>query len=279
MIDSSRTSVASPPAMLQRPDAPGAVVAVVVAALPHVAAGDRATVRVAVLRDRHDEMPGAVRLLRLEGVRALVDVPAVVLEAGARARRVVDLLPLVLPDVADVEVAATCRRRTATGCAARSRRSPTEGLRALTLIVSSLPRRLERFCAWFCGVTRRAAVAHPDVEPPVRARTEAARRCGSRTAARTKSNCRRRFGRNRAVRPVLDDARVAVQVGVVDVELVVRPVVRVERHREQSLLAARAHDAMDVEERLGAQLAVAWRRGSRPAARRCRCCSARPAPR
>ena len=58
-----------------------------------------------------------------------------------------------------------------------------------------------------------------------------------------------------AVRAVLDDVRVAVSIGVVDVEAVGLGVVRVERHREQPLLAAAQDDRADVEERRAPRLA------------------------
>src|SRR6266540_2781984 len=94
----------------QGPDAARAEVPVVVAALPQVAAADRAAEGMAVLGDRHDEAAGAARLLALERVRPFVDIPAVILEAGARARRVVHLFPVALADVADVEVACLVER-------------------------------------------------------------------------------------------------------------------------------------------------------------------------
>jgi hypothetical protein len=73
----------------------------------------------------------------------------------------------------------------------------------------------------------------------------------------TKRSC---FALERTARPPLarnlDDARVAVQVGVVDVEEVVAPVGGVEGDRKQAALAAALDPAADVEERRRAQLSA-----------------------
>ena len=58
-----------------------------------------------------------------------------------------------------------------------------------------------------------------------------------------------------SARPILDDPRVAVTVRVVDVEPPVRPVLRVERKPEETLLAARLDASTDVEKRLRANAA------------------------
>ena len=95
----------------------------------------------------------------------------------------------------------------------------------MTLNLSSLPRSTQVLRA-VLGVAAGAAVAHADVEVRRRARRRAGRRCGSGTAGRGRGAARVSGQRERAVRPVLDDARVAVPVGVVDVEAVVLRVVR-----------------------------------------------------
>ncbi len=58
--------------------------------------------------------------------------------------------------------------------------------------------------------------------------------------------------RLRAVGAVLDNPRVAAVVRVLDVEAPVLAVLRMECESQQALLAAREHEIVDVEERLGA---------------------------
>src|SRR5262249_12689524 len=99
--------------LAQRPDLAGAVIAIDVrsaqgiqrGAAVHVAAGDRAgSPAVVVLGDWGHE-PGGATGVGNEAVQALHDAPAVILAAATRGRLAIDLLVLVLADVADVQVA------------------------------------------------------------------------------------------------------------------------------------------------------------------------------
>src|ERR687887_2071033 len=99
----------------QAPDPVAAVVAVEVPAASgghgpaavDVAAGNRAAEVVAVDDDREDQPPARVRPLVARVARApFPDAPAVVVERSLLGGRPhVDFLPVVLPDVGDVEVA------------------------------------------------------------------------------------------------------------------------------------------------------------------------------
>jgi hypothetical protein len=89
----------------QPPEASRAEVAVVVDAAVRVAAGHGAAEVVVVLGDGIDQPAGVAVARRVEAARAFLEAPAVVLAAGARGRLEIDLLGLVLADVADVEVA------------------------------------------------------------------------------------------------------------------------------------------------------------------------------
>ena len=115
----------------------------------------------------------------------------------------------------------------------------------------SLPSRVERFCARFCGSPAAAAVSHPDVEQPVRPELELAalvirvRLVDEEELPHPKR--RASFGAG----PVLGDDGVAVAVDVVDEEPPVLLVIGMERDREQPALAAERHQATDVQERLG----------------------------
>src|ERR671934_1541306 len=101
----------APALRAEAPDATRAVVAVEVApagcrdgaAAVDVAAGDRATEVVAVDGDRNDEPSSRVRPLARRVARAAFpDAPAVVVQAAPlRWSPDVDLLPRVLPHVAD----------------------------------------------------------------------------------------------------------------------------------------------------------------------------------
>ena len=139
-------------------------------------------------------MPARVQLLAgLVARAALVDVPAVVVQRRAAARGVrVDLLPRVLADVADVEVARRRgRTRSATGCAARSRRSASARPRLFDVQAQQLAEaRRSGSARGCCGSPPEPPSPMPDVEAAVRAELRAGRRCGSRTAGRTNSSCR-----------------------------------------------------------------------------------------
>ena len=201
--------------------------------------------------------------------------------------REVDLLPRVLADVADPEVAGRpCPRRTATGCAARRTRSRAArrpcrrtGCRAGSctpvppLGVGSMRRILPSSVPsdWPLPPGRARSPGRP---PRHRrrargragrpARTRARRRCGWTAAGPGRGprgatpRSRRRRRRPRTRRPALSPP----SFGVVDVQL--RAVGR-ERQPEEALLVARAvHHRGDVEHRLVGRAARCGSRGSGP---------------
>ena len=119
-----------------------------------------------VLGDREDELAGPDRLV-LEPLARLVHVPAEVLEPRAHARQIVDLLQLVLADVADVEVAgaaverepprvaeAECLDPDSLGRDVHREKLPEEGAHVLRAVLR---------------IAAGAAVADREVEPAVRA--------------------------------------------------------------------------------------------------------------
>src|SRR5207237_4620680 len=93
------------------------------------------------------------------------------------------------------------------------------------------------------------AVAVSPVEEPVRPELQLAAVVVRGEVLDEHQLLRGRRDRADAVRAVLHDMRVAALVGVVDVEAVGPLVLRIERDREQTLLAAAQHPARDVEER------------------------------
>src|SRR5947208_16711420 len=108
------------------------------------------------------------------------------------------------------------------------------GRRAVTLVRRSFPSRLERFWGPVLRIAGGAAVAHPDVEQPVGPELELAAVVVRVRLAHVEELLRAREDDPASPRPEADDARVAVPVGVVDVEAVVAPVAGVERNREQA---------------------------------------------
>ncbi len=205
----------------------------------------------AVLVDREDELAVAARALVLVGVGALVHVPAVVLEARRVARREVDLLPLALADVGDVEVAVGPVERVPPGVPQAV--SDDLPVRALLVHVDAQelaePRR--EVLRPVLRVARAAAVSHPDVELAVRPELELAalvirvRLVDQEELPHPKRRAPVGAG------PVLGHDGVAVEVHVVDEEPPVLLVIGMERDREQPALAAELHQAADVQERLG----------------------------
>ena len=151
----------------------------------------------------------------------------------------VDLLVGVLADVADRErVGVRGRRRSARGCAGRRSRSPAahpvvpdEGVVGRDR-VGLAPRRRRVDAQHLaeqrsevlrrCGRGRRPSRRRRSrCRGGRRGRRAARRRCGCRTAGPAKSTSGRLRGRRERVRvraAVLDDPRVALGVGVVDVE-------------------------------------------------------------
>src|SRR5690606_8260476 len=82
-----------------------------------VAADDGATLSMAVLDDRRHQTGRVAALGRAEAVVALHDRPTVILAAGAGGRLEVDLFPVILPDVGNVEVAGLLVEAEAPGVA------------------------------------------------------------------------------------------------------------------------------------------------------------------
>src|SRR5262245_20548296 len=111
-------------------------------------------------------MPSRVRVLVLEDVRALVDVPAVVLEPGALGRGVIDLLPLALADVADPEIPRLAVEREAPGVAEAVAVHPP-ATRAMWIDGEELAELLFEVLRPVLGIAARAAVSHADVESAV----------------------------------------------------------------------------------------------------------------
>ena len=119
-----------------------------------------AGVRVLVDRGRR-----AVGRVAREAVGSLEAVPAEVVARALAGGHEVDLLPLVLADVADPEVARRRgRRRSATGCAARTRRSRAGRHRSRTGCRrgSSTAGRRRR-----CGSMRRSLPSSVSVDCPL----------------------------------------------------------------------------------------------------------------
>src|SRR5919198_1153037 len=228
-------------------DRPGLPASLGAAAID-VAAADRAALAVVVREQRKHELAGAVRRPRAVARAPLVDVPAVVRErVQLRPRPVIDLLPLALADIGDVEVAIRGVEAETPGIAQAVAddvpcRPPYVRIRAQQL---SEPDR-EVLCA-VSRIARRPSVAHADVQqlvgpelqlPAVVVRV---RLRDEEDLTRARRNCLA------SARSVLDEARVAVQIGVVDVEAVVGLVRRAERDREQPALTAAGDSTADVE--------------------------------
>src|SRR5207244_4290939 len=175
----ARAAAQLPVHRAQTPDPASAVVAVEVPTARRrdcvtpvdVTARDRAvSVLVLVGDDREDELPARVHLLAGREARAaLPDAPAVVVQhplLGGRAH--VDLLPRVLADIADVEIAGRAVPREAPRVA-----QPVAGdLPLRPRLVHIQPEELAQANAQvLCAVPRvaaRAAIAHAYIEQPVR---------------------------------------------------------------------------------------------------------------
>src|SRR5215217_7620265 len=246
------------------PDRALAVVAVDVAAIEgrnrptpvDVPARDRAAPRVAVDRDREDEHPAPVHLLAGRVARAaLPDAPAVVVERPLLPRRAhVDLLPLALADVADVEIAGLAVPREAPRVpqpvagdlparpglvdveAQQLAEARAQGLRVVVRVAAATA---------VAGAGVQAAVG-PELQLPAVVVAELA-------VVDAEQRLGRRGQADGAVGAELVDAHVSGVVVEVDEEAMVPRVPRVERDRQQPLLASAADPAADVEERLRAQ--------------------------
>src|SRR5262249_15850245 len=95
------------------------------------------------------------------------------------------------------------------------------------------------------GVAGGAAVPHPDVELAVRPELELPA-VVVRVRLLDEEELAQPPGGGAPVRTRLADPGVALDAGVVDVELVVRAVLRMEGHRQQPLLAPGLHESPDV---------------------------------
>src|SRR5947207_2518073 len=161
----------------------------------------------------------AGRLMRTS-VRARAahpDAPAVVVQhplLGGRAH--VDLLPRVLADIADVEIAGRAVPRKAPRVA-----QPVAGdLPLRPRLVHIQPEELAQanaqvLCA-VPGVAARAAIAHPYIQHPVRPELELATVVVRVGLPHEQQAVRRPGQPDRPIRAVLDDVRVPVEVRVVD---------------------------------------------------------------
>jgi hypothetical protein len=162
---------------------------------------------------------------------------------------IVDLLPFVLADVADVEVVGRTVEREPPGIPHPVRDDPRGRVRAVDVELEDLAEQDVEVLGPVLGVAAGAAVAHPDIEHPVGPELELAAvvvRVGLRNG---EQHLGTRRDRARSVRAVLDDPRVAPKIRVVDVEEVVLRVVRVERDRQEPPLAAARDLRAHVQER------------------------------
>ena len=272
---------------LEAPDRPGAVVAEEVAAAQRgnaraavdIAAddgADRAAVR--VRPDRIDQRPLLRQLdLRVVDHRAFETAPAVVREhADLRQRAEVDLLVLGRADVADPEVARLPVEREPP----RVAESHPDRLPPRARAVRRDPQQLAQRAAEVLRVVLRiaggdvaggwvgAAVAEADVEPALLVELELAALVIRIRLLHHEQVVRARRHADTVRRGQLGDVAVAVQVAVVDVELVVLRVARVEREREETALAVVEHPAAQVEKRARRSSRRAPSRSSRAARRR-----------
>ena len=236
------------------------------------AARDRA-VAVAVRADDHRRDVAGRRLAGRVARAALERPPAEVRAAPAAARHEVDLLVLVLADVADREVARAAVEREAPrvaqavrvdlaarpGAADERVRRPESSRRArppargsMRRILPSSEPEVLRVAARAVPVAGAAAVARCRRRAGGRARRAAGRRCGwtrSRPCAARAAPSRRRRAPRRGAR--YSTIRWSPSLsGVVDVEAAAARVVRREGEREQALLPAGGDERADVEERL-----------------------------
>ena len=240
------------------------------------AAGDRA-VAAAVQALDHGPDVAWCGLARRVAAAPLERAPAEVRALAAAAAHEVDLLDLVLADVADREVARAAvegeapwvAQAVAVDLAARAGAARRTGSSAAPgsagrrsgagRCAGSSQQRAEVLpvAARAVLVPAPAAVAEPDVEQAVGAEEhEAAVVVGLWLLLGQHQPRRARIRAVGARALVLDHPRVAVVVGVVDVEAPAVGVVGREGHRQQSLLAAAVGQRADVQERRG-QLAAA----------------------
>ena len=217
------------------------------------AARDRAAERVAIDRDRPDVAARPAEPARRAAAAgaALVGVPAEVLRRAAEARRRqrVDLLPVVLADVADVQAPV----RAVEGVAPRIPEAvgvdPPAGAELRGFDAQELAVAAAHVLRAAAGSQLPPPSPWPSVEPPFGPNASRPPLWLPGGLVDERSSLReRRPCRVRGVRPVAHDAGVAVDVRVVHVEEVVRGVLRVERDPEQAALAAAVDERADVEE-------------------------------
>src|SRR6184192_1390108 len=236
----------------------------------HQPADDRAAVRVGVL-DRRQHPRSRAPAWRLVAVRCFHGRPSVV-DAGLTRGLHVHLLPQVLAHIGDVEEpvwrveAEAPRVPQADGPdfpapAARRkrvvRRYPVR-VPCVDVDAQQLAEQRVAVLSTVLGVPARASVAHPDVQLPIGPEDHQPAiviRVGLFDEQDQLVGRAVRHVRIRRHRVALD-TRVAVQVGVIDVEKPVRTVARVEGHAEQPLLAAETDFARDVQKRRRQELHV-----------------------
>src|SRR5919106_244303 len=203
-----------------------------------------------VLVDGEDE-PARARLARGEAARALVQVPAVVLQPARVARREVHLLDGALPNVRDVEIAGRAVEGVAPGVAQAEAEDRGLGPWTTDVQAQHLAERGVQVLRPVLRVASRAAVPEADPEPAVRAEDEvAAVVVGVRLVGEEEQACACRK-RAAPVRAVAHHSRVACAVRVVHVHEAVRRIPRIEGEAEQALLTSRPHAFADVEEEAG----------------------------
>ena len=169
-------------------------------------------------------------------------------------RQPVHLLEPALADVADPEVAGLAVEREPPGIAQAVGDNLGSRLGRVHVEGEELAQPLREILSAILGIAARTAVAQAEPEPAVGREGELAA-----IVVRIRLFLREEHAGGGLVhaasilpRPVLDHARVALDVGVVDVEERVGLVARMEREPEETLLAPRHHLVGDVEEALAA---------------------------
>ncbi len=201
---------------------------------------------------------------RVVAVGALRDAPPVVRAAGGARGLEVDLLPRVLPDVADEEVARLAVEREPPGIAQavgpdlgtrRGRGRSCEriggrdaiGRKCPHVDAKNLPEQGRQALPVVIGISPAPAVPHPDVEVAVGTERELP---AVVVRERLRDLQENGLGARRVAREGEQrDRRVAVHVRVVGPELALRTGPWLEGDREEAALAAAAHAVRDVQER------------------------------
>src|SRR5436190_15822728 len=163
----------------------------------------------------------------------------------------IDLLPRALPDVGEIQVAVRAVEREAPRIAQPVRGDLPRGPSRERVRPEDLAEADRQVLRAVAGVAGGAPVTHADVQAAVRPELQLAAVMVPVRLLHEQQPARARDDRLAVPRAELDDARVAVQVGVVDVEAMVLLVARAERHREQPTFAPARDARADVEERPG----------------------------